>query len=85
MKFINDLYDLYKDQLVGDEEDAVALVLYTIQDHSREDLLSLIHEMSDDEVYQMVGQFLINQLKDKMAKEGLGQHRPSSRDRKNIH
>lgn len=87
MKFINDLYELYKDQLVGDEEDAVALVLYALRDHERDDLIKFVQQMSDDEVYQMLGNFLIDKLKDKMAEEGLGQYRPSPahRDSKNVH
>ncbi|MDQ0338181.1 hypothetical protein J2S00_000965 [Caldalkalibacillus uzonensis] len=84
MKFIDDLYEFYKEKLTGDEEDAVALVLYTLQEHSREDLMRLITEMSDEEVYQMVGQFLIDQLKEKMAREGVGQHR-SPEDKERLH
>lgn len=86
MKFIDDLYELYKDQLVGDEEDAVALVLYALQDHEREDLMKFIKDMTYDEMYQMLGHFLIEKLKDKMSEEGLGQFKPNVfRDSKNIH
>lgn len=86
MKFINDLYDLYKDQLVGDEEDAIALVLYALQDHEREDLIKFVHQMNEEEIYQMLGNFLIEKLKDKMNKEGLGQYRPDPQNNsKNIH
>lgn len=86
MKFIDDLYELYKDQLAGDEEDAVALVLYTLQDHDREDLLKLVEQLTYDELYQMIGRFLIEKLKDKMAAEGLGYFKPNIfRDTDNIH
>lgn len=85
MKFINELYELYKEQLVGDEEDAVALILYTLQDHNRKDFLTLIEGMDEDEVYQMVGQFLIEKLRDKMAQEGLGVEVRYPRDRNNVH
>lgn len=87
MKFIDELYELYKEQLVGDEEDAIALVLYTLQDHSKEDLMKLIHDMNDEELYQMLGHYLIEQLKNKMEKEGIGQFKdyPPHRESKNIH
>lgn len=86
MKFIDDLYELYKDQLAGDEEDAVALVLYTLQDHNREDLLKLVEQLTYEELYQMLGRFLIEKLKDKMAQEGLGYFSPHIfRDTENIH
>lgn len=84
MKFIDDLYELYKDQLVGDEEDAIALVLYALQDHGKDDFLKLIRDMSEEEVYQMLGNYLIEKLKDKMDREGLGQIGPHP-DSKNIH
>jgi hypothetical protein len=70
MKYVDHLYEFYKERLVGNEENAVALVLYTLQEHSRADLMKLIEEMSDEEVYHMVGQYLIDQLKVKMAREG---------------
>ena len=63
MKFVDHLYEFYKERLEGSEENAVALVLYTLQEHSRQDLMRLIDEMSDEEVYHMVGQYLIEQLK----------------------
>jgi|GEM_PF-298539 len=86
MKFIDELYELYKDQLVGDEEDAIALVLYALQDHEREDLIKFIHQMNEDEIYQMLGNFLIEKLKDKMAEEGIGMYRPVPHpDSKNVH
>lgn len=84
MKFIDELYNFYKERLTGDDEDAVALIMYTLQEHSRQDLMKLINEMSDDEVYQMVGQFLINKLKEKMAREGLRPQR-FREDRHRLH
>jgi hypothetical protein len=85
MKFINELYELYKDQLVGDEEDAVALVLYALQDHEREDLVKFIEKMNNEEIYQMLGNFLIEKLKDKMAEEGIGLYTPPHPNSKNVH
>lgn len=70
MKFVDHLYEFYKERLEGNAENAVALVFYTLQEHTRADLMKLIEEMSDEEVYQMVGQYLIEQLKLRMAREG---------------
>lgn len=85
MKFIDDLYELYKERLVGDEEDAVALILYTLQDHERKDLIKLIKDMDDDELYEMISFYLIEKLKLKMDEDGLGQYRPQHYDSKNVH
>lgn len=84
MKFIDDLYALYKNQLVGDEEDAIALVLYALQDHSKDDLIKLVRDMNEDELFHMLGNYLIEKLKDKMEQEGLGTFRPQQ-DGKNLH
>ncbi|MFV9511602.1 DUF6154 family protein [Tepidibacillus sp. LV47] len=72
MKFVNELYQMYRNHLTGDEEDAVVLVLHILQEHSKEDILKVIHEMEEDEVIQMFAMYLIESLKFKMAQEGVG-------------
>ena len=72
MKFVSELYEMYRNHLTGDEEDAVALVLHILQEHSKEDILDMIQEMEDDEVIQMFAMYLIESLKFKMAQEGVG-------------
>jgi hypothetical protein len=70
MRFVDEVYSLYRDQLSDDEDDAVSLVLHLLEDHTRQDVLNLIEEMSDDEVLQMVAIYLVEMLKAKMAQEG---------------
>lgn len=70
MRFVDEVYSLYRDQLTDDEDDAVSLVLHLLEDHTRQDVLNLIEEMSDDEVLQMVAVYLVEMLKAKMAQEG---------------
>ncbi len=72
MKFIDDLYNLYRDHLTGDDEDAIALVLGVLQEQDREDLLNLVQDMNEDEVFQMLSMFLIELMRQKMATEGVG-------------
>lgn len=72
MKFIDDLYNLYRDHLTGDEEDAIALVLGVLQDQDREDMLNLVQDMNEEEVFQMLSMFLIELMRQKMATEGVG-------------
>lgn len=72
MAFVDEIYQLYKNQLTGDEEDAVALVLNLLEDHEKGDLIKFIHKMEEDELYQMVAMYLIESLKLKMAQEGVG-------------
>ncbi|GBF10241.1 DUF6154 family protein [Tepidibacillus infernus] len=72
MKFVNEIYELYRNHLTGDEEDAVALVLNLLEDHKKNDILHVIQEMEEHEVYQMFAMYLIEMLKAKMAQESVG-------------
>ena len=72
MKFIDDLYNLYRDHLTGDDEDAVALVLGVLQEQDHEDLLKLVTDMDEDELFAMVSYYLIELMRQKMAEEGVG-------------
>ena len=72
MKFIDDLYNLYRDHLTGDEEDAIAIVVGILQEHDEEDMLNLIKQMDELEVFQMLSMFLVEMMRRKMAQEGVG-------------
>ncbi|MCF6092390.1 DUF6154 family protein [Microaerobacter geothermalis] len=72
MKFLDDLYQLYKNQLTGDEEDAVAIVVGILQEQDREHLLKIIHEMNEEEIFQMLSLYMLELMKIKLAKEGIG-------------
>lgn len=72
MNFVNEMYEMYRKQLTGDEEDAVALVLNILEDHNREDLLKMVNNMEDGEIFQMLAMYLIEMLKVKMANDGVG-------------
>lgn len=72
MRFVDEIYEMYRNHLTGDEEDAVALVLNLLQEHEKSDLLKMIDKMEDHEVFQMVAMYLIEMLKAKMAQEELG-------------
>ena len=72
MKFIDDLYNLYRDHLTGDDEDAIAIVLGVLQEQDRGDMLKLIKDMDEEEIFQMLSMFLIELMRQKMATEGVG-------------
>lgn len=70
MRFVDDIFSLYREQLGEDEENAVSVVLNILEDQSRQDMMTLIGEMEDEEVIQMVGVYLVEMLKMKMVQEG---------------
>jgi hypothetical protein len=72
MKFIDDLYNMYKDHLTGDEEDAIIIVSGIFDDFDRDALLDLVHEMDDSKLEEMVIFYIFELLRRKMADEGLG-------------
>lgn len=71
MKFVDDLYKLYRDQLTGNDEDTVEIVLSLFADHTREDLMHLIQKMSDEELFQMVSLYVVEAIKRKMVEDGI--------------
>jgi ribosomal 50S subunit-associated protein YjgA (DUF615 family) len=72
MKFLDEVYDYYKNLLTGDEEDTVAIIIGLLEEHSREDLMTLIEQMSDDEMYHMVVLYLVEMLRRRMVSDGVG-------------
>ncbi|MGA8942546.1 MAG: DUF6154 family protein [Thermoactinomyces sp.] len=70
MSFVDEVYDLYRDQLADDEEDAVTIVLSILEEQSRENMMELIHQMDNDEIMQMLGVYLVEMLKVKMVQDG---------------
>jgi hypothetical protein len=78
MKLVNDIYNLYRDKLTGDEEDVPAIVMSLLHGQSKEELLQWIQEMQESEVYQMLGLYLMEMLRIKMAEEGIGDVRPET-------
>ncbi|MFO7263703.1 MAG: hypothetical protein A6D91_08735 [Bacillaceae bacterium G1] len=77
MKIVDEIYAMYRNQLRGDEEDLLALIMGLFMDHDRNDLLMLIEEMSREELLQMVTLYTYQLLRLKLAREGVqdkGEH-----------
>lgn len=85
MKLVDELYELYRNKLTGDEEDIDMLAFAFLEEMSREDLLHLIQEMDEQELYTLMGLYLIESLKGKFAKEDYGQARSPLSSQRNIH
>lgn len=85
MKIVDELYDLYRDKLTGDEEDIDMLTFAFLEEMTREDLIGMIAEMDEQELYDLMGLYLIESLKGKFAKEDYGQKRVPVYQPRNIH
>jgi Family of unknown function (DUF6154) len=85
MKIIDELYELYRDKLTGDEEDIDMLAFAFLEEMNREDLLAIIHDLDNQELNNLMGIYLIESLKGKFASEDYGQKRVLPVHQRNIH
>lgn len=72
MKFINQLYQLYKDKLTGDEEDIYVIVEGIFEDFKRKDYIKLIDDLDNEQLEEMVAYYMIELLRRRIADDGLG-------------
>lgn len=73
LKLVDEIYEFYRDKLTGDEEDIDMLAFAFLEEMSYEDLLSIIKDLEQQELYDLVGLYLIEALKVKFAQEEYGQ------------
>ncbi|MFT8319790.1 MAG: DUF6154 family protein [Bacillus sp. (in: firmicutes)] len=85
MKLVDELYNLYKNKLTGDEEDIDMLAFAFLEEMTREDLLHIIQELNEQELYDLMGLYLIESLKGKFAKEDYRQQRSTVFPQRNLH
>lgn len=87
MKLVDELYELYRDKLTGDDEDIDILAFAILEEFDKDDLLHLINEMNEQELFDLMGLYLLESLRGKFAKEGIGQqrHRALYDDQRNLH
>ncbi|WNS74681.1 DUF6154 family protein [Bacillus sp. DTU_2020_1000418_1_SI_GHA_SEK_038] len=85
MKIVDELYELYRHKLTGDEEDIDMLTFAFLEEMSREDLLNIIQELNNQELYDLMGLYLIESLKGKFASEDYRPQRNPNIQHRNIH
>ena len=54
---------------MADEEDVDLLIYSIMQDLSREDMLRVMSELNDNELYQITGSYLAFKLKEKIVQD----------------
>ncbi|MDT8861604.1 DUF6154 family protein [Alkalihalobacillus sp. MEB130] len=73
MKFVDELYELYKNHLTGDEEDALIIINGILHDFDDRDIKKLVDDMPDQERFEMLALYLYEKFRIKVAEEGIGQ------------
>ncbi|NQF15063.1 hypothetical protein HPY31_14185 [Brevibacillus sp. HB1.3] len=76
MRFIDEVYELYRGHFNGDEEDITAVIVGILAEQSRDDLLDLVEEMDEEELFHMLATYMIEVMKRKVAMED--EHFPTS-------
>jgi hypothetical protein len=69
VNFIDELYQLYRDKLTGDDEDIDILALAVLEQLDRKDVMQLINELEDRELYNLMGIYIIDSLKKRFAND----------------
>jgi hypothetical protein len=85
LKLIDELYELYRNKLTGDEEDIDMLAFAFLEEMNHEDLLKIIQDLDKQELYDLMGLYLIESLKGKFAKDDYGARSVNSYPSRNIH
>ncbi|NGQ95290.1 hypothetical protein G3578_08920 [Brevibacillus sp. SYP-B805] len=67
MRFVDELYALYRGHFNGDEEDIVAIVVGILEEQTRMDLYRIIDGMDDEELFHMLATYMIEVMKRKVA------------------
>lgn len=67
MRFIDHVYELYKGHFNRTEEDITAIIVGVLDELSRKDLLRLVSEMDEEELFHMLATYMIEVMKRKVA------------------
>lgn len=67
MKFVDELYDFYKKKLTADDEDIEILVSSIMQELSKQDMLNILSELNQQELYQITGTYIAYKLREKLV------------------
>jgi hypothetical protein len=85
MKLVDELYEMYKHHFTGDEEDIDIIAFSVLEQLNRKNLMNLLSELDDQERYDLVGLYLIEGLRGKLAQEGLLQMTETGSEKRTIH
>jgi hypothetical protein len=85
VKLVDEIYEFYRHKLTGDEEDIDMLAFAFLEELTQEDLLNIIKDLDKQELYDLVGVYLIEGLKGKFAQEEYGQRKIPNFQQRNFH
>ncbi|MFE4143404.1 DUF6154 family protein [Peribacillus simplex] len=85
LKLIEELYNMYRDKMTGDEEDIDMLTFAVLEQLDRKEIFELLQEMDDQELTNLMGLYIIETLKGKFAQNSMNDTKPTHFPPRNIH
>ncbi|MED1206070.1 DUF6154 family protein [Heyndrickxia acidicola] len=67
MRLVDELYEVYKNRLTGDEEDLDIITFAVLESSNRKELLEIVNDMNDKELQHFINLYLVETLKGKFA------------------
>ena len=67
MKLIDELFEMYRDKLTGDEEDLDMITFAVLEGFDHEDLMDIVKEMNEYELQYFIRLYMLETLKGKFA------------------
>ncbi|GIN93120.1 hypothetical protein J6TS1_47250 [Siminovitchia terrae] len=67
MKLIDELFEMYRDKLTGDEEDLDMITFAVLEGYNHDDLIEIVKEMNEYELQYFIRLYMMETLKGKFA------------------
>lgn len=68
MRLVDEIFEMYRDRLTGDEEDLDMITFAILEHYDRNELMGIVRDMSHDELQYFIRLYLLETLKGKFAR-----------------
>lgn len=69
MKLIDEIYEMYRGKIRGTQEDFDIIAFTILEELDREELLSMVRDMTQDELSYFIRLYIVETLKGKMDQQ----------------
>ncbi|PPA71746.1 hypothetical protein C4B60_06775 [Jeotgalibacillus proteolyticus] len=80
MKLVDEIFEMYRGKIRGTQEDLDIIAFTILEQLNREELLSMVNDMSEDELAYFIRLYIVESLKGKM-----NQHENSASENESIY
>lgn len=69
MKLAEKIFEHYRNKMTGDDEDIDILAYSFLNKLSHKDMLAIVNDLDEQELYDLIAGYLMDNLKEKFAQE----------------